>query len=107
MKTHAEIDCRSLALAHAVVAVIDREPHREGLAKARGTCARWYRQAPSPAIAEWLAILEQDWAAVRSALLDPGEDGRRLRQSSPFCGILSPRERWELYRQFGHEHRAA
>jgi hypothetical protein len=107
MKNHTDIDRRSLALAEAVVAVIDRDPRREGLAKARRTCARWHRQAPSPAIAEWSAILEREWPAIRNVLLDPESEGQRLRQSSPFCGILSPRERWDLYRKFGHESQAA
>jgi len=40
MKTHEEIDQRSLALAHAVAAEIDRDPERQGLQKARKICAR-------------------------------------------------------------------
>jgi hypothetical protein len=107
MKTHEEVDRRSLALAQAVVDAIDTDPARDGLAKARQTCARWQRQAPSLAIAEWLIILQRDWEQVRPILLDPGEEGRRLRQSNPFCGVLSPRERWEIYRRFSHEHQAA
>jgi hypothetical protein len=107
MKTHEEVDRRSLALARAVVDAIDRDSSRDGLAKARKTCARWQRQSPSPAIAEWLVILQRDWEEIRPILLDPGEEGRRLRQSNPFCGVLSPRERWEIYRRFSHEHQAA
>jgi hypothetical protein len=30
-----------------------------------------------------------------------------LRQSSPFCGVLSVRERWDIYRRFNHEPKAA
>jgi len=74
-----------------------------GLERARRTCQRWLLEAPSPAMAEWGRILEQEWPAIRRVLLDPGEEGRRLRQSSPFCGTLSPRERWEVYRRFAHE----
>jgi len=107
MKTHEEVDLRSLALARAVVDAIERDPARNGLAKARRTCARWQRQAPSPAIAEWREILQRDWEEIRHILLDPGEEGRRLRQSNPFCGILSPRERWEIYRRFSREPQAA
>jgi hypothetical protein len=107
MKTHEEVDRRSLALARVVVDAIERDPARDGLAKARRTCARWQGQAPSSAIAEWLVILQLDWEEIRPLLLDPGEEGRRLRQSNPFCGILSPRERWEIYRRFSHEPQAA
>lgn len=106
MKTHEQIDRRSLALARAIVDAIDRDPFRVGLERARSTCRRWHLQAPSPAVAEWGRILEQEWEALRLLLLDPGEEGCRLRQSSPFCGVLSPRERWEIYRRFAHEHQA-
>lgn len=107
MKTHEQIDQRSLALAQAVVEAIDQDPSRAGLERARSTCKRWMHQSPSPAVVEWGRILEREWEAIRPLLLDPGEEGRRLRQSSPFCGILSPRERWDIYRRFAHEHQAA
>jgi len=107
MKTHEEVDLRSLALAQVVVAAIDRDSSLAGLSRARRTCARWLHDAPSPAIAEWCAILKQEWPEIRPILLDSGERGRRLRQSNPFCGVLSPRERWEIYRRFSREHQAA
>ena len=107
MKTHEQIDRRSLALARAIVEAIDRDPTHAGLELARKTCARWHRQNPTPAIAEWLGILDRDWESVRIVLLDPEEEGRRLRQSNPFCGVLSPRERWAIYRRFEHESAAA
>jgi len=106
MKTHQEIDRRSFVLAQAVAATVDRDPSLAGLARARRSCARWLRDAPSPAIAEWQALLQREWPEIRSILLDPGERGRRLRQSNPFCGVLSPRERWEIYRRFSREHQA-
>ena len=107
MRTHAEIDRRSLALAQAVADVVDRDPSLAGLTRARGTCVRWLRTTPSPAIAEWHAILQREWPEIRTLLLDPGEQGQRLRQSNPFCGVLLPRERWEIYRRFSDEHQAA
>ena len=107
MKSHEQIDRRSLALAQAVADAIDRDPSGIGLERARATCRRWYQETPSPAVAEWGRILELEWEAIRPRLLDPGEEGRRLRQSSPFCGILSPRERWEIYRRVAHEPQTA
>ena len=107
MKTHYQIDQRSLALARAVVEAIDQDPARVGLERARSTCRRWTLQSPSPVVAEWSRILEREWKAIRLLLLDPGEEGCRLRQSSPFCGVLSPRERWEIYRRIAHEHQTA
>src|SRR5687767_3548133 len=102
MKTHEEIDQRSLAMARAIVARIDADPARAGLAKAKATCQRWFRERPRRPNGEWLEILEKPWEEVRELLLDESELGRRLRQSDPFCGILTPQERWEIYRTF-HE----
>ncbi len=107
MKTHEQIDQRSLALARAIAEILDRDPSRGGLEHARLTCERWRRQVPSPAVEEWSRILGMEWEAIRAVLLDPGERGRRLRQCSPFCGILSPQERWEVYRRFTDEARGA
>ena len=107
MKTHAEIDRRSLALAQAIAAKIDADPERRGLQRARQTCARWFAQDSLPAIAEWMEILGDDWDRVCAVLLDEGETGQRLRQSNPFCGVLSPQERWAIYRRFSRDRTAA
>lgn len=96
---HEQIDKRSLAMAQAIVAKIDRDPAKAGLAKARDICRRWQRERPRPAIQEWLEILDHPWEQVRAVLLDESEEGQRLRQSDPFCGVLTPEERWEIYRE--------
>ena len=98
MGTHQDVEERSLAMARAIVARIDADPKRAGLARARAVLARWLKARPSPALLEWERILERPWAEIREVLLDPSEEGRRLRQNDPFCGILTPRERWEFYR---------
>jgi hypothetical protein len=100
MKTHEQIDERSLAMAREIVARIDRDPARAGLAKALTTCRRWHEERPLPATKEWLDILDRPWEHIRKALLDESEDGKRLRQSHPFCGILTPRDRWRIYREY-------
>lgn len=103
MRSHRDIDRRSLALARAVAARIDADAHREGLRRARQTCARWRAASDSPAAAEWDSILAQPWDRVRGVLLDEGEVGQRLRQSSPFCGILTNAERWRIYRELADD----
>ena len=99
MKTHREIDNRSLAMAREIVKRIDADPQHGGLEHAREVCRWWNSRRPSPAVSEWLEILEKPWSDIRSILLDEGERGKRLRQSSPFVGILSNRERWRIYRE--------
>ena len=103
MRTHQEIDERSLVMARAIVAKIDNDPTRAGLKRAREVCSRWLNKSPSPKIAEWLEILNRPWEQIREVLLDESEEGKRLRQSDPFCGILTPHERWEIYRAFNEK----
>jgi hypothetical protein len=104
MKTHQQIDARSLSMAQAVVRKIDNDPAQRGLAKARSVCARWASKGDVPGVAEWSRILELPWSDIRMRLLDESEEGQRLRQNSPFCGILSPRERADIYRGYrNHE----
>jgi hypothetical protein len=99
MRTHQEIDSRSLVMAREIVKRIDADPKHSGVVHAREVCRRWNIERQSPVISEWLEILEKPWAEIRSILLDEGEYGKRLRQSSPFAGILSNRERWRIYRK--------
>lgn len=104
MRTHQDIDRRSLDLARALVARIDTDPTRQGLARARATCERWRQGGQdTPAIREWAEILTQSWEKIRAVLLDESEEGCRLRQNSPFAGVLPPRVRWDIYRRHRHD----
>ena len=99
--THQQIDMRSLAMAQAIADLIDRDPERRGLVHARTTCERWLREyGADPNVEEWVTILARPWDEVRGVLLDTSEEGVRLRQNSPFAGVLPPRQRWEIYRRF-------
>jgi hypothetical protein len=97
---HSDIEERSLTMAQAIVRKIDADPSRGGLARARSICRRWFESNPVPANREWLEILERPWEEVRQVLLDKSENGRRLRQNDPFCGILTNEERWAIYRHY-------
>ena len=97
--THTAIDERSLAMARAIVAKIDSDPKHLGLARARATCHRWLQRRPSKQASEWQRILAQHWEQVRAILVDETQEGCRLRQNSPFCGILSQQERLDIYRR--------
>jgi hypothetical protein len=88
-------------MARLIVAKIDADPRREGLEHARRVCARWVQRGNAPA-REWLEILERPWSEIRDLLLDDSEESRRLRQNDPFCGILTPVERWNVYREAAH-----
>ena len=88
-------------MARRIVAKIDADPARGALEHARNVCRRWVERVNVPA-REWMRILERPWDEIRRVLLDESEEGKRLRQNDPFCGILTPEERWEIYREALH-----
>lgn len=99
MKTHEQIDRRSLKLAQAVVDKLEATDASLGIERARAVNRRWAGRTPSRLHSDWTAILQGDWPAIRAVLLDPSERGVQLRQNSPFCGVLAPQERWAIFRE--------
>jgi len=99
VRDHQSIDRRSLALAQAIVAKIDANP-MPGVHLALSNITRWCADHDVPCYLEWREILQRPWPEVRATLLDDTEEGRRLRQSNPFAGVLTPHERWAIYRSF-------
>jgi hypothetical protein len=92
MRTHDWIDRRSLALHEAVAAKLERQP--ELLDVARRNLARWLAHYPSPALEEWRDVLrDRAPADIVRLLRSPDASATRMRQSSPFAGVLTPRER--------------
>ena len=85
-------------MVHAIVAKIETDPELRGLEHAKRVCQRWVERGNVPA-REWLAILARPWQEVRSILLDESDEGQRLRQSDPFCEILTREQRWKIYRE--------
>lgn len=86
--------------------------HPEWLELAGANLERWSRlnsNAPSllRCYDEWEKLLAQGATAVGAALTDESETGQRLRQNSPFAGILSPHEVWEIKSRHRHATTAA
>jgi len=108
VKTHAPtwsdhrlLDLRSLAM-HAVIAKkVARDP---GLLKvARSNLGRWQKRwgRQSPAwFGEWREILKRPWPEIAAFMTDTSEHATRLRQSSPFAGVLTSQERRRIYDAF-------
>lgn len=104
MRSHAWIDRRSLALHEAVAARIEAEP--ELLDVARANLMRWISRTPHGALLEWQRLLERTPVAEIVALLrSESEAAVRLRQSSPFAGLLTAQERRAILRR--HDPRRA
>lgn len=88
---------------HAIIADrLRREPDRV-IGKARENIARWgwLRDFPDPNkrpgfMTEWLALLDGPPEALQAVLTGTDERSVTLRSSSPFAGIVSYRERWQL-----------
>ena len=107
MRTHDEIDQRSLAL-HRLVA--ERVMHDPSLfEKARGTLARWRETvctSSQPYLSEWEHLMNQGVEACLSVAVEDSQRAAALRQSSPFSGVLTNRERFAFLKQWRSEHEA-
>ena len=102
---HSEIDKVSLALARRAVERLRARP--ELLEVARSNLSRWrQRNADSPSLlrcyAEWERILTRPVEEIYALLVAESEQSQRLRQNSPFAGVLSPAEVWEIKDQQRH-----
>lgn len=99
--THRLLEARSLAM-HAVIAQkIERDPKL--LDVPRNNLQRWEERWRGEAPAwhqEWCAIMQRPWHEIAAIITEPSEEGARLRQSSPFAGVLSAEERRRIYEAF-------
>lgn len=100
VRSHPWIDARSLALAKAVAMKVRSDPHlldvaRENLKRWKTTLSPW-----PDALAQWEKIVDQDVESMLAALVEDSPRGRRFRQSSPFAGVLSPKERAIIFDQY-------
>jgi hypothetical protein len=103
--SHELTDELSLELGRRVAARLRRQPELLGIA--RENLQRWRRlnfNAPSllRCYAEWSAILNRPLPEICDILGSDSEENRRLRQNSPFAGVLSAHEVWELKQHFRH-----
>ena len=108
MKDHRLIDERSLAFDRLIAAKLRQDPAL--VAKARGNLARWLATCSArtrPALLEWQRLLDGPLDDLLTFLEATGERATRLRQSSPFCGILTPEERLAILREFQARESAA
>jgi hypothetical protein len=101
MSDHQRID-RQVAAMHRVIAERLRSGDLTPLECARSNLKRWERQFSGvlpTAYVEWVAILDSGLESVLGVLEGSDQDAVRIRSSSPFAGVLSPRERWEILKR--------
>ena len=93
---HQRLEDGTLALHKEIAKRLEENPQLIEVAKAN--LERWtLRGGDLPVWRAWREILNGTLPQVLTVLLSEDEDCKRLRQSSPFCGILSPRERGDIY----------
>lgn len=56
--------------------------------------------------ARWKELIARPLDELCAALVDPSEEARALRQSTPFVGILDAPTRWRIWREVGERCRA-
>lgn len=97
---HSRLDERSLALHRRIAEKVLAHP--DLLDKARDNLRRWQQTEGSPklALAEWEQILNGPTDQIAEFLTERPERATRLRQSSPFAGILTEAERKAIYDSF-------
>jgi hypothetical protein len=103
MNWHEVIDERSLEL-HAIVArELRADPAKLDCVVAwieKFLADPGYSVHSKDALGEWLEIIRQGLPRVLEALADDSEEGRRLRQSSPFAVIMPQEERRRIFAKY-------
>lgn len=102
---HFQTDRVSLELARRIAEKLRWQP--ELIDFARANLERWSRQnASAPSLlrcyVEWEKILSRPVEDICALLCSESDSVQRLRQNSPFAGVLTPTEVWEIKSRFRH-----
>ncbi len=97
LKGHARIDARSLAMHQAIAEKLRKSP--ELLAIAHDNLQRWSATAgrSQPYLDAWAELLKLPLEELFVVMVEESEKMTAMRQAGPFAGVLSPKERWEIY----------
>lgn len=101
MDTHQEIDNRSLEMHRLVAKKIRENP--ELFQSAIDTLVHWRAiacEASQPYLKEWEILLGRGYEAALKVAEEDSEWAAAMRQCSPFCGILTHKERFEFLNQW-------
>jgi hypothetical protein len=99
--SHQFLDRLALAYHHAIAERLLASPE-EVLGVARDNLLRWIQRHAGTgtvqALKEWQDLIETRTVAELAAIMtDDSDEGQRLRQSTPFAGVLSDDERREVF----------
>lgn len=102
MRTHQEIDRRSLDLHRLIASKIRNNPAL--FSKVQDTLARWrgiVSESTQPYLLQWETLIDQGIEKCLAVAEEDSPNATALRQSSPFCGILTNQERHEFLKSWG------
>lgn len=105
MRTHQEVDARSLALHRLVAAKIRRDPALFDRAKA--ALARWRTTvcaSSQPDLEEWERLMSQGVENCLAVAVEDSERAAALRQSSPLSFLLTHQERFAFLKDWKRLH---
>ena len=107
--SHQAHDAVGLEIGRRVALGLSQHP--EWIELAKSNLDRWSRlNRDAPGLLgcyqEWRQLLDRPLEEISAAPTTQTEQGQRLRQNSPFAGVLSPHQVWEIKRQV-HEATAA
>lgn len=98
MSGHRKVE-RQVAALHLKIAERLRAGDPFPVLRARSNLSRWRERFGGTlplAYAEWSELMDQGTEQVIRVLEADDPDSIRRRASSPFTGILSPKERWRI-----------
>tara|TARA_B100000809_G_C14808407_1_gene412897 strand:- start:122 stop:586 length:465 start_codon:yes stop_codon:yes gene_type:complete len=98
---HRLLDARSLALHCKIAHKIEKD--KTLLKIPKRNLQRWRKTSSEQVpqyMEEWQQILTQPWPDIAVFMTSCTEEAIRLRQSSPFAGVLEPLERKRIYEAF-------
>jgi hypothetical protein len=101
---HKIIDKRSLELNKLIIRKMKKNPDR-GIRIALGNIARCQKipDFPINLFNRWRSILlRKNIDEIKNVLLSESDEGQQMRQATPFCGILTQRERMKIFRKYSH-----
>lgn len=107
MRTHQEIDARTLALHQLVAQRIRQNPAL--FDKAKSTLARWRQSvciSSQPYLVEWELLMSQGIEECLALAVEDSERATALRQSSPFAGLLTNQDRFAFLKKWSLDHAA-
>lgn len=103
---HHRRELQSIEMHRRIAAMMDRDPSgviRKAVRNIHGWLEHQQGSAMEVVFREWLELLVHlSPSEIADFIVSDSERAVRMRQSSPFAGVLSPREVWAIKRN-SHE----